>query len=380
MDNLKQDDDYLKTLTVLFVEDDGDTREQLGMFLQRRVGALATADSGSSGLEAFRANRPHMVVTDIQMPGMDGLTMAQEIRKLDPAMPIIVTTAFEQTDYLLRSIDIGVDKYVIKPIDVGKLGAAMLQTARNLQAEEVAKRVSILAHQSSKLEALGAMAGGMAHDFNNILQVVLGSVEYALLCAVPDAEIRSTLERAQAGCRRAVTLGRTLLKLASGKSFFDSRAPLAPLVCESVSAVLGDTCVAVVYDLPGTLPTVAYNSGEVGMVFAQVAANARNAMPSGGTLLISGGRCVLSGTDALALPDGEYLHLSFKDTGMGISPEDLPKIFDPYLSTQEMGPQKGLGLGLTLCYSVIKRHGGLIVASSEAGCGAMFHIYLPVAV
>jgi signal transduction histidine kinase len=155
MNDFYPDEDFLKTLTVIYVEDDAETREQLSLFLRRRVGVLVVADSGAAGLEAFRANRAHMIVTDIQMPGMDGLAMVREIRKTDGKVPIIVTTAFEQTDYFVRSIDAGVDKYVTKPVDPDKLNAAMLKLGRRLQKEQIAARVSMLLHKS-QLQSMAA--------------------------------------------------------------------------------------------------------------------------------------------------------------------------------------------------------------------------------
>lgn len=133
---MHMNDDFLSTLTILYVEDDPDAREQLIRFLQHRVGALITAENGAAGLETFVSRRPHIVITDIQMPEMDGLTMAHEIRKLDVAVPIIVVTAFEQTDYLLRSIEIGMDKYVAKPVNPDRLLAALLECANRLAAEK----------------------------------------------------------------------------------------------------------------------------------------------------------------------------------------------------------------------------------------------------
>ncbi len=128
--------DYLSTLTILYVEDDRDAREHLIRFLQHRVGTLITAENGAAGLEAFVSRRPQIVITDIQMPEMDGLILAQEIHKLDAAVPIIVVTAFEQTDYLLRAIDIGLDKYVAKPVNPNRLHASLLECADRLRAEK----------------------------------------------------------------------------------------------------------------------------------------------------------------------------------------------------------------------------------------------------
>ncbi len=111
------DQDFLKNLTVLYVEDDGDTRMQFNEFLSRPVGTLITAANGMKGLEAFKKHAPDIVITDIHMPQMDGLTMAQNILEMVPSVPIIVVTAFEQADYLKRAINIGIDKYVTKPVN-----------------------------------------------------------------------------------------------------------------------------------------------------------------------------------------------------------------------------------------------------------------------
>ena len=132
--------DFLKTLSVLYIEDDPDTLKEISAFLGRRVGSLSMASQGAAGLEAFRSARPDLVVTDIQMPIMDGLAMAKAIRDLAPSVPIIVTTAFEQTDYLLRSLEVGIDQYVLKPIMPARLEAALLTCAHRLFTEEQARR------------------------------------------------------------------------------------------------------------------------------------------------------------------------------------------------------------------------------------------------
>ncbi len=132
---LVTDADYLKSLTVLYVEDDPEIRLQLTQMLSRRVGRLLVEDNGETGLETYRRERPDMVVTDILMPMMDGLTMAAAIREDDSITPIIVTTAFERPDYLIRSIDVGVDKYVVKPLRRELLLAALYKCAGSLRSE-----------------------------------------------------------------------------------------------------------------------------------------------------------------------------------------------------------------------------------------------------
>jgi DNA-binding NarL/FixJ family response regulator len=121
---------YLKSLHLLYVEDDPDTREQMALLLARWVGKVVIATDGAEGLAAFRAQPAQVVITDIWMPRMDGLVMSQEIRKLDPDVFIIVTTCFDDRDSLTRSIATEVDQYVLKPIKRTQLEFALLSSAR----------------------------------------------------------------------------------------------------------------------------------------------------------------------------------------------------------------------------------------------------------
>lgn len=132
-------DSPLKRLRVLYVEDEEDAREQFAQFLKRIAGDLVTAKDGQEGLAAYHAHRPHIIITDIQMPTMDGLAMASIIRKLDKSTRIIVLTAYEQLDYLKGSINVGVDKYLTKPVDGRQLQATLLECADAILAEEALK-------------------------------------------------------------------------------------------------------------------------------------------------------------------------------------------------------------------------------------------------
>jgi len=125
----------VKDLAVLYVEDDDDIRDQLAHFLRRRVGRVYTAKDGREGLEAFRAHSPDIVVSDIRMPVMDGLKMVDAIKREDATVPVIMTTAFNETEYFLRAIDLGVDKYVLKPVHLDQLIDAIRRSTDRLRAE-----------------------------------------------------------------------------------------------------------------------------------------------------------------------------------------------------------------------------------------------------
>jgi signal transduction histidine kinase len=229
--------------------------------------------------------------------------------------------------------------------------------------------------QSKRLEALGVVAVGMVHDF----EIMTMSIERALADAEPESNLCKNLQLAYNSCKRAARLGRTLQGLAKDSCPHDSAGSLAPLIRESVGAELAGADIVLEYQLKDPLPTVAHNAAQMRTVFTQLVSNARKAMPSGGTLRISGEGCSVTEGSALPLPAGQYLHVCVGDSGVGIAPEDLASIFDPYWSSDPMGCRSGMGLGLTVCYSIIKKHHGLIAAESELGRGATIHIYLPAA-
>lgn len=145
----------LKQLTVLYVEDEETIRNEVSYFLSRRVGRLLTAANGKEGLETYRTQRPDMVLSDIQMPLMDGLTMAEEIKALHTDIPVIFTTAFNDTQYLQRAIAIGADGYALKPINLDQLMQTMLRCVDVLmQAREITTSRAQLAayHQAAEEE------------------------------------------------------------------------------------------------------------------------------------------------------------------------------------------------------------------------------------
>lgn len=148
-------DRSLDELTVLYVEDDEDMSEQVAHFLRKRCAHVLQAANGREALELYREKRPDMVVSDVMMPEMDGLELAEVIKQRDPAMPVILTTAFNDSAYLHRAIDIGVDNYVLKPVDLEKLHAAMLKSAELLfkTRELVTSRAQLEAyHQAAEEE------------------------------------------------------------------------------------------------------------------------------------------------------------------------------------------------------------------------------------
>lgn len=365
-------------ISLLYVEDEPSTRAQVSRVLASRGYRLTVAENGQQGLDCFREQTPDIVLTDIMMPGLSGLEMSREIRSLSPEIQIACMTAFSDTSYLIEAIDIGVNQFVLKPIEFHRLFTAL---DRCQEMVELRKRQKMLEEESlrtKKIESIGILAGGIAHDFNNLLQVILGYVSLARMNAVPGSKTESLLTIAEQTSESARELGTRLLTFARGGSACMSVVQLGPYLKGDVEAELKKTPeIKLLFDLPGELPLVRIDADQIRQVVASLVTNACEAMPGGGSLRVSASAVSLPAVNNLALPSGEYLHVLFEDTGIGIPPDNISKIFDPYFSTKEMGTQKGMGLGLAICYSIIKHHNGLIQAESRPGKGALVHFYLP---
>jgi DNA-binding NarL/FixJ family response regulator len=168
----------LKTVSVLYVEDYDIVREPLAEFLRRRLGTVHTAENGREGLELFKRHKPDIVITDILMPVMGGLEMAEAIKAMDSETPVIVTTAFNEQDFLMKAINIGVDRYVLKPVDGDALVEAIYQVARPmLQRREIQAQALSLGQQAEALRICQAEADfltGGSRELHALADAALG--------------------------------------------------------------------------------------------------------------------------------------------------------------------------------------------------------------
>jgi PAS domain S-box-containing protein len=237
--------------------------------------------------------------------------------------------------------------------------------------------------QSQKMEAVGQLAGGVAHDFNNLLTVIGGHV-FMLEQKLPRTPLGERhLDGINRAAERAATLTKQLLA-------FSRKQLLTPSVI-SVNTVVDDVIrmmrpvigehLRIVKRLDPTLSPVFADAGQLGQVLVNLALNARDAMPSGGTLFIETENTTLdSRTDdaaATPLPPGEYVRLTMRDTGIGMDAQTLARAFEPFFTTKPHG--QGTGLGLATVYGIVKQSFGDIQATSAPGAGATFSILLPVA-
>ena len=224
-----------------------------------------------------------------------------------------------------------------------------------------------------KLESIGVLAGGVAHDFNNILTAILGNISLAKYCANSPEKMLGRLNQAEQACSRARVLTRQLLTFSKGGEPVKAVLSLHEVIVESCLFGLRGSNVRCEFSLPDNLWNVEADEGQVSQVFNNLVINAGQAMPEGGTILVEGRNVEVSSDQGPPLAPGKYARISVIDNGKGIPEEELSRVFDPYFTTKPGGS----GLGLAIAYSVLKNHQGLITVESHPGKGAAFHVYLP---
>jgi PAS domain S-box-containing protein len=227
--------------------------------------------------------------------------------------------------------------------------------------------------RSQKLESLGVLAGGIAHDFNNILTGILGNVSFAKMVIDKAHEAYLPLERAEKASFRAADLANQLLVFAKGGQPVKKPVSLQNIMTEAVSLALSGTNVKCYFDFPRPLHTVEADEGQINQAFHNIIINAVQAMPGGGNLIVHGENVNLDDDSKTSIPAGNYVKLTIRDEGCGISESDQKKIFDPYFSTKS----RGSGLGLASTHTIIDKHGGHVSADSTVGVGTIFTIHLP---
>ncbi len=252
--------------------------------------------------------------------------------------------------------------------------------SEHLRAEEEQARLQEQLRQAQKLESVGRLAGGVAHDFNNMLGIILGYGEIALGHLHQGDPLRESLEEIVKAARRSAALTRQLLAFSRKQTLQLEVLDLNHLVLnleKMLRRLIGED-IDLELSLGHDIGRVLVDPGQIEQVILNLAVNARDAMPSGGRLLIETAATQLDELYASRHPGvqpGDYVLLAVTDSGCGMSKEILAQIFDPFFTTKEKG--RGTGLGLSTVYGIVKQSGGNIWVYSEPGRGTTFKVYLP---
>jgi PAS domain S-box-containing protein len=261
----------------------------------------------------------------------------------------------------------------------GVIGVAT-DITENRRDEAVRRSLEQQLLQAQKMESVGRLASGIAHDFNNLLTAIIGYGQLILGELGPDHPMASDTQEILAAGYRAASLTSQLLAFSrealvhKSVDLNDTIANITKMLCR----VIGED-VELRFSPDEDLPLVWADAGQMEQVLMNLAINARDAMPDGGTLIIETRHAYLDTLDCCRHPwtrPGMYARISVTDSGMGMDPSTKERIFDPFFTTKE--PGKGTGLGLAVVYSIVEQHQGLVRVHSQTGIGTTFSIYIPI--
>ncbi|MDZ7831434.1 MAG: response regulator [Desulfobacterales bacterium] len=407
---------------ILIVDDQPQDVELLEAHLVPQGYEIVKAASGEEALEKLSGNQIELILMDVLMPpGMDGFEVTRRIRR-DTAhrlIPIILITALQETEDRVKGIEAGCDDFLSKPLDKMELFArvrSLLQVkayndlmrdyqikleamvssrteelrhslealqqeiAERKRMEEERQNLQAQFTQAQKMESIGRLAGGVAHDFNNKLTIINGYAELAIDMMDPSDPLRKTIQEIHTAGNQSALIVRQLLAFARQQTI----SPVLLDLNNTISSMLKmlQRLIGENIDLawhPGSnLWPVKIDPGQVDQVMANLAVNSRDAISDVGKLTIETKNTTVDEEYCKSNPEaipGRYVMLAVSDDGCGIETEVMGQLFEPFFTTKEIG--KGTGLGLPTVYGIVKQNEGFINVYSEPGEGTTFKIYLP---
>ncbi len=239
------------------------------------------------------------------------------------------------------------------------------------------KRMEMDVLKARKFETIAVMTDGIAHDYNNLLSVVMGNMSLAQTYLKPDDKINKLMSNADEALLQIKDLTRQLFTFSENFAPIKKNIAIGPMLKNLVMLFTSGSESECHFDIVDDLWPVEIDRAQIGQVIRNLVINAEDAMTCGGVIKVSAWNKEITQKDGPVTPPGKYIGISVEDRGVGIPPDLTDKIFDPYFSTKEKSVQKGMGLGLAICHSVIKKHGGYLKVKSKPGVGSVFSLLLP---
>lgn len=321
---------------------------------------------------ALRREHYDAIITDLGLPDSNGIETYRRVRTQAPHLPIIVLTGLADDHLGEKALQEGAEEYLIKD----ELTPRSLARAIRYAMERRATQERMFLTQRN--EAIGQLAGGIAHDFNNLLTIIAGHCSELSSGDLTAPEGLLAREEILAATSRAATLTKQLLTFSRRQALDIRRLDLNQVIrafSSLLDRLLGERILLSVELCPEPL----WSHGDESMLnqmLLSLAINARDAMPDGGTLHISA-RSVALGPETPTDSRNNYACLVISDTGRGVAPENLERVFEAYYTTKEVG--QGTGLGLATVRSIVSQHGGKVSVKSQLGRGTSFEVFLPLA-
>lgn len=382
-----------KANKILIIDDDEGMRGTLSEIFEGEGYIAVGVGRGEEAVKTISENFYNLLLIDIKLPDMSGIELLEHAKKISPDTVAILITGYASIDTSVKALNLGAEAYIIKPLNIDEVKMSIRQALdrqklvmenRKLLAElkksndklreEIKKKEVLQAKliQSEKLSGLGELAAGISHEINNPLCAILGRTQL-LLRAVEgsscDLRIREGLDVIEKEGKRIARIVENLDMYSrpspSGFQLVDLNRTIENtlFLIQAESEILN---VKVEKRFEPSIPKVMADENGLMHVFMNLMRNARDAMSNGGTLKIF----------TLQQPRNGSINIVFQDTGEGIPKGNLDRVFDPFFTTKD--PGKGIGLGLSIAYQIIKEHGGDMAIKSKERDGTVVTVTLPV--
>lgn len=372
----------LENIRMLLVEDEAYFRSTLKKRLERRGITLFEAADGEAGLAALTEHPVDIVITDMKMPGMDGLTFLKRVKADYPEIEVILLTGHASTTDGVAGIKAGAFDYLTKPVEfdhlMSKVGQAydlILRRQAQRREAELHERMERQMALTERLAALGTLATGVAHEINNPLAIIRESAGWMeTILKKPEmadmprkTDFEKGLDKIEKAVERARRITHQLLEFVRKPDKKAAETDLKALIEESAHLIHREAAnkgVDIVEELDENVGTIMSDPYQLRQVLLNLITNAVHATEKSGRITLG-----------LENAPGESVRIRVSDTGSGIAPENLEKIFEPFFTTKS--PGKGTGLGLFVTRGIVEQLGGTIEVESTLNAGTTFTVTLP---
>jgi len=373
---------------ILLVDDEPSVLQGLKRMLRSEMGLwdLSFATSADEAWALLSTENFDTAVLDVKMPGKGGLELLSDI-KSDPHtsdVETIVLTGLEDQDLKRRALDLGAADLLSKPVlkedFIARINNALRTKSYRdeLQNQNVELERQLL--QSQKMEIIGMLAAGVAHDLNNMLSAIMLNTDLTSLLLTEDSEAKQSLNRVNIAGERAKKIVGQISKFSKRTKPSNQQCDLGSVINECIELLRSSLSknVKIEWDDPEINCIIGVDETQIYQVLMNLGINAGHAMKDGGVLTFSLMKTELSPNsipDDEVLDPGPFWKLEVSDTGDGMDQTTLRRIFEPLFTTKESSG--GTGIGLAVVHRIVKGHGGFITVESEEGAGTIFSVYLP---
>jgi signal transduction histidine kinase len=368
-------------LHILHLEDDANDAALTQSTLQGGGIACATncVQTQAAFVAALEQGGVDLILSDFTLPTFDGLSALKIAHAGWPAIPLIFVSGTLGEERAVDSLKSGATDYVLKG-HLNRLVPAVRRAMQDVEDRVEHKKLEAQFIQAQKMEVVGHLASGVAHDFNNIIAVIMGYSNLITDSLEPDSPLRKYADEIMHAADRAAGLTRQLLVFSRKQTVQPVALDLNEVVADMdkmLRRLIGENIAMTT--VPGKeTGRIMADSGYIGQLLMNLVVNARDAMPNGGQLTIATENVTFDQNDAhtrAGIIPGDYAMLSVSDTGTGMTEEVKKHLFEAFFTTKALG--KGTGLGLATCQTIVQQCCGHIEVQSELGHGATFKIYFP---